>query len=205
MKIILASGSPRRKEILTQAGLEFEVLSADHEEKSESRDPEEFVKELAKQKADAAVQELKKRMDGESFLVIGADTVVSLNGAILGKPKDEKDAFSMLSFLQGNVHQVYTGVCMEKLEQGKERQTVCFAQKTDVKVAAMEQGEIEAYIATKEPMDKAGSYAIQGRFGRYIEEISGDYYNVVGFPICRFFEELKKQMPAFLDKADIPC
>jgi septum formation protein len=139
-----------------------------------------------------------KREDSEresleqELLVIGADTIVASDGKILGKPKDEKEAFLMLSGLQGKWHQVYTGVCVEVLEKEGERRKICFAERTDVKVSDMDAEEIRNYIATKEPMDKAGSYAIQGRFGRYVERIEGDYYNVVGFPLSRFFRELKE-------------
>lgn len=194
-RIILASASPRRKEILSQAGISFEVVAADHEEKSCFHDPEELVKDLAAQKAEAAADLLKgessKEETAAGYVVIGADTVVALHGQILGKPKDEKDAFRMLSKLQGSTHQVYTGVSLLRLWDGRKEQ-ISFAEATYVSIAPMSSEEIRRYIATKEPMDKAGSYAIQGKFARYIERIKGDYYNVVGFPLHRFCVEAEK-------------
>lgn len=194
-RIILASASPRRKEILSQAGISFEVFAADHEERSCFHDPEELVKDLAVQKAEAAADLLKRKDFKEEacagYVIIGADTVVALHGQVLGKPKDEEDAFDMLSELQGSTHQVYTGVSLLRLWDGRKEQ-ISFAEATYVSIANMSPEEIRRYIATKEPMDKAGSYAIQGKFARYIEGIKGDYYNVVGFPLYRFCAEVKK-------------
>lgn len=195
-RIILASASPRRKEILSQAGISFEVFAADHEEKSCFHDPEELVKDLAAQKAEAVAAVLKgEGSKGETAagpVIIGADTVVALHGQILGKPKNEEDAFWMLSKLQGTAHQVYTGVSLIRLTGDGRKEQISFAEATHVSIVPMSPEEIRRYIATKEPMDKAGSYAIQGKFARYIEGIKGDYYNVVGFPLHRFCVEAKK-------------
>lgn len=195
-RIILASASPRRKEILSQAGISFEVLAAEHEEKSCFHEPEALVKDLAAQKAAAVAAIVKEKFSkGETAagpVVIGADTVVALHGQILGKPKDEEDAFRMLSGLQGTAHQVYTGVSLIRLTGDGRKEQISFAEATHVSIAPMSPEEIRRYIATKEPMDKAGSYAIQGKFARYIEGIKGDYYNVVGFPLHRFCVEAKK-------------
>ncbi len=207
-RIILASGSPRRREILAGAGVKFEVLALDHKEDCRCTEPEELVKELAGQKAEAAAEFLLKKADlEEAALVIGADTVVAKDGKILGKPGTKEEAFSMLSLLQGSSHQVFTGVSLAAVAEGKILEKFCFAEETKVHVVCVEDEELRAYIATGEPMDKAGGYAIQGKFGRYIEGIEGDYYNVVGFPLCRFFRELKKQkgiLGSFLDKTVIP-
>ena len=184
-KIILASGSPRRRELLTQIGISFEVVKAEGEEKITTDDPEEAVKELAMQKA----QEVAGRVDAD--VVIGADTVVAVDGEIMGKPADRADASRMLHALQGRSHQVYTGVALDAVRQGV--YTVhSFVQRTDVCVYPMTDAEIEAYMDTGEPFDKAGAYGIQGRFGKYIEKINGDYLNVVGLPLGRLYQEMKR-------------
>lgn len=194
-RIILASASPRRKEILAQAGIDFEVLSAEHEEHSDYQEPEDFVKDLASQKAEAAAAVFEENFGktAENTIIIGADTVVVLKRQILGKPKDEGEAFTMLSSLQGKSHYVFTGVSVIILSENGSREQLCFAESTRVQVCRMAPEEIRCYIATGEPMDKAGSYAIQGRFAPYIEGIEGDYYNVVGFPLCRFYQEVKNK------------
>lgn len=209
VKCILASGSPRRKEILEQAGIDFEILLTEHEEYSELLEPEAFVKELALKKAEAAADMIEKKQaeniengQNKKTIIIGADTVVVQNHTILGKPIDHEAAFSMLNSLQGKAHQVFTGVAVIVLKN-ECREKFCFAEETLVKVCPMEPEEIHKYILTKEPMDKAGGYAIQGRFGRYIEGITGDYYNVVGFPISRFCREMKNK--GLLDNIMITC
>lgn len=193
-RIILASSSPRRKEILSQAGISFEVLALHREEKSCFNTPKELVQDLAAQKAEATAEFFMMRENAlkEDIMVIGADTVVAWQGNVLGKPKNEQDAFAMLSVLQGNAHQVYTGVSVICLYPNGTRKQISFAEETKVFIAPMTAEEIRSYIETKEPMDKAGSYAIQGKFARHIERIEGDYYNVVGFPLHRFCVEVKK-------------
>lgn len=201
-KVILASGSPRRKEILQQVGIDFEVLVSDMEERTEAVIPEDVVKDLSKQKA-GAVKELYQKSIGTKspaqgkVIFLAADTVVSCDGDILGKPCDEADAFAMLDRLQGNVHKVYTGVTLLAwdVKTGRE-EYVTFAESTGVMVRRMTSGQIQDYIATGEPMDKAGAYGIQGAFAAYITGIEGDYYNVVGLPVARVCEELEKLVPA---------
>lgn len=180
-KIILASGSPRRKELLLQIGMEFEIEKAKGEEIITSQDPSEAVKELSAQKA----QEVAKRSDGT--VIIGADTVVAAEGGILGKPKDRKDALRMLRMLQGKEHQVITGVTVLLK---KTAQTISFAEVTKVRVASMTQAQMERYVDSGEPMDKAGAYGIQGKFAVYVSGIEGDYNNVVGLPVGRLYREV---------------
>lgn len=190
MEIILASGSPRRREILERLGVRFSVIVSDKEEKINNDTPEECVKRLAKMKAEDIFEQLKN--DGEDdFLVIGADTVVALDGRILTKPKDAADAARMLKSLSGRTHQVYTGVFVAVSKNGK-RENISFAERSDVFVSELLDSEILKYIATKEPFDKAGGYAVQGLFAPYIERIEGDYYNIVGLPLSRLFREFKK-------------
>lgn len=181
--LILASGSPRRRELFELAGLSFEVVPSQVEEVITKESPEEIVKELATQKAKDVWEQT-----GKKHSVVGADTIVAYGNEILGKPKDEQDAFRMLSMLSGKIHQVYTGVCV--IRDGKEH---TFFEKTDVAFYPMTKEEIRHYIDTKEPMDKAGSYGIQGKAAVFIKGICGDYYNVVGFPIARFLQEMKRE------------
>ncbi|MEE1247815.1 MAG: Maf family protein [Lachnospiraceae bacterium] len=184
MKIILASASPRRKELLEQIGVKFLVEPAKGEEKITKKLPGDVVKELALQKA----REVAKDKE-EPVLVIGADTVVAYEDQILGKPKDEKDACRMLSMLQGKAHEVYTGVAFIISNSGETKEIV-FAEKTKVFVYPMTTKEILSYVATKEPMDKAGAYGIQGKFAAFIEKIEGDYNNVVGLPVAGIYQKL---------------
>ena len=170
-KIILASASPRRRELLAAAGVIFQVCAADGEEKITSDKPEEIVRELSEQKATAVA--LNFDME-EGTVVIGADTIVSYNNEILGKPVDESDAFKTLKMLQGNIHQVYTGVTVLIKKNGK-WEDISFSESTDVSFYPVSDEEIRTYIASGEPMDKAGSYGIQGGFGIYVKEIRGEY------------------------------
>ncbi len=187
-KIILASASPRRRELLAAAGVIFQVCAADGGEKITSDKPEEIVRELSEQKATAVA--LNFDME-EGTVVIGADTIVSYNNEILGKPVDESDAFKTLKMLQGNIHQVYTGVTVLIKKNGK-WEDISFSESTDVSFYPVSDEEIRTYIASGEPMDKAGSYGIQGGFGIYVKEIRGEYTNVVGLPVGRLFYEMKK-------------
>lgn len=221
-QIILASASPRRKELLEQIGISFEICPAKGEERITKSVPHEVVEELASQKAievasmvrtyEETHQELVTPSD---LMVIGADTIVSCGGQILGKPKDERDACRMLKLLSGGTHQVYTGVSIVLLDASGKAGQVTFHEKTDVTMRAMSEEEIRRYVATGEPMDKArgikgyslekpimerfpwqdkaGGYGIQDPFGmRYIKKIDGDYYNVVGLPVSRLVHEIKK-------------
>ena len=191
--IILASSSPRRRELLAQIGMEFEVRVSGKEEIYHSEMPEEIVKELALMKAENVAEELGAADTQEKdLIVIGADTVVVLDGEILGKPKDEADAERMLKALQGRSHDVYTGAAFLTYGRNGDKEVCSYAVGTRVFVNPMTENEIRAYIATGEPMDKAGAYGIQGRFAAYIEKIEGDYYNVVGLPVSRVYETLKE-------------
>ena len=177
MNIILASQSPRRKELLERMGIrDFETISPNVDESVfHGLPPEELVRRLSAEKAAAVAGRA-----GEDAIVIAADTVVALEGAVLGKPADELDSFKMLSALSGVRHQVYTGVTVCR---GGEKQTA--HEVTDVTFRELSEEEIEHYIATGEPMDKAGAYGIQGYGALLIQGISGDYYNVMGLPVCR--------------------
>ena len=188
-KIILASASPRRKELLAKAGISFTVIPAAGEEKRTSEDPGEAVQQLARDKAEWVAQSLAECEEGT--LVIGSDTIVVFENRILGKPKDRRDAAETLEKLQGNTHQVYTGVTVLERKAGKWVEHTFF-ESTDVTFYPVSREEIQDYIATGEPMDKAGSYGIQGLFGIYVKGICGDDNNVVGLPVARLFHEMKK-------------
>ena len=187
--IVLASGSPRRKELLAKTGLKFSVVVSGGEEKAETSDPAETVEKLSLDKASAVADLLQA--EKEPQLIIGADTVVACDGEILGKPSDREDAFRMLWKLQGQTHQVYTGVTL-LLKKKHTWQAHTFSEKTDVQFYPVSREELLAYIETGEPIDKAGSYGIQGGFGIYVKGICGDYNNVVGLPVGRLVYELKK-------------
>ena len=203
-QIILASASPRRKELLEQIGLEFEIVPAKGEEVITKTAPEEVVMELSGQKARevAGLVSLYTKthsdiMTPQEMLIIGADTVVAAkNGQgeteILGKPKDEADAYRMLSMLSGNTHSVYTGVTLVFLDKSGRAGEHCFYEKTDVTMRQMSDLAIHRYIETGEPMYKAGAYGIQGKCAIYIEKIDGDYNNVVGLPVSAIYYELQK-------------
>ncbi len=206
---ILASKSPRRKELLGQMGVSFQIRPAIGEEVITGSEPSEVVMELASQKAQeiaegilAEMEEMNRpsmpglpvgRQPGH-YLIVGADTIVSYEGNILGKPKDERDAVRMLTMLSGNTHQVYTGVCLIYVND-EQTESHVFFEKTDVTMYRMSAKEITAYVRSGEPMDKAGAYGIQGKCAIYIEKIHGDYNNVVGLPISRLYQEIKTYFP----------
>lgn len=194
--IILASNSPRRRELLRQIGVEPVIRPSHIEEKAASRIPQEVVAELSRQKAEDIARDAPC-----GTLVLGADTVVAVDGEILGKPKDREEAFKMIRKLQGRSHQVYTGVTMICPQAG-ERKVSVFVEATQVWVYPMTDQEIESYVSTGEPLDKAGAYGIQGRFAAYIREIHGDYNNVVGLPVGRVCQEWKKMTEGEEDRAD---
>ena len=188
-RIILASASPRRRELLERAGVKFEVIPASGDENRTSDDPKEAVAQLARDKAvyvKATVEDAE-----EETVIIGSDTVVVFQNMILGKPHDQEDAVNTLKKLQGNTHQVYTGVSVLEKKNGQWQEHT-FYESTDVTFYPVSDGEIREYVATGEPMDKAGSYGIQGLFGIYVKGINGDYNNVVGLPAARLFYEMKK-------------
>lgn len=190
-KLILASASPRRRELLERMGAVFEVRPAKGEEIVTKKMPQDVVTELALQKAREVASGLTGQERAEGRIVLGADTVVSWEGQILGKPRDTADAVRMLSMLSGNTHSVYTGVAVI-YGKGQEWNTVSFYEETQVRMYPMSQEEITSYAATGDPLDKAGAYAIQGKCGVHVAGISGDYNNVVGLPVARIYQELKK-------------
>ncbi|MBQ3497522.1 MAG: septum formation inhibitor Maf [Clostridia bacterium] len=180
-KLILASASPRRRELMALAGFDFEVITADVDEVLDpSLEPCELVMSLAFQKASAVAEY------NPDAAVIGADTVVVLDGKVLGKPHSEEEAVQMLRELSGNTHEVYTGVCIIKGDRVHK-----FYECTGVTFQPLEDELITQYVASKEPMDKAGSYGIQGKGSVLVKGIEGDYFNVVGFPVSRFYREIK--------------
>jgi MAF protein len=181
MRIILASTSPRRRELMDLMGLRYEILAPEGEEVFDpALSPQNLVQHLARQKG----ENVAARTDGD-VLVIAADTVVTLGSRILGKPRDRTDAIAMLASLSGRVHSVFTGVCM--FGQGK---IVVDSEETLVHMRPLSETEIAAYVDSGEPMDKAGAYGIQGRASLFIPRIEGDYFNVMGFPVCRIGQML---------------
>lgn len=188
--IILASGSPRRKELLTQGGIPFTVIKSDCDENSDIEEPAAFVEELSLRKAENVYEKVGDSY-ADSFIILAADTIVAYEGEILGKPEDEKEALDMLGLLSDRTHQVYTGVTLLQVKQGKKK-AVTFSEQTDVTFYPMTRIEILNYISTKDPLDKAGSYGIQGPCAIHIKKIKGDYNNVVGLPLSRVYQELKK-------------
>ena len=180
MRLILASSSPRRAEVLRDAGIAFEIRASHVEE---ARHPNETVEKMV-----ARLAEAKARATAESAgernraIVISADTAVELDGEVFGKPRDAADAREMLAALSGRPHYVLTGICVLRLPDGATRTSV---ERTAVTFAPLDRGEIETYVSSGESFDKAGGYAIQGRAGRYIPRIEGCYFNVVGLPLAR--------------------
>ena len=203
--MILASASPRRRELLMQIGIAHEVIPSNVEEVITSTIPSEIVMELAKQKA----EDIVRQTGVFNKIVLGADTIVAIQNEVMGKPVNREDAFSMISKLQDNVHQVYTGVCISYLKADGTIFFHTFYEKTDVEVYPMSEDEIWSYVNTIsysnnekyskwdtcsrpfECEDKAGAYGIQGPFAAYIRGIKGDYNNVVGLPVGRVYQELK--------------
>lgn len=179
-RIILASASPRRRELMELAGYDFEVICADIIEiVPENATPQEAVMSLALQKAQAVAAEHKEAV------VIGSDTVVALDGKILGKPHSEQGACEMLRLLSGKTHKVFTGVaivCGDKVKN--------FFDETDVEFYLLGDEEIKKYVATGEPMDKAGAYGIQGKGSVLVKKINGDFFNVMGLPIAKLYREM---------------
>ena len=209
-KIILASASPRRCELLSQIGLTFTVCPSRKEETAKAVGPGELVEELSWQKAAdvfemltaeriqregiSGAPEIRPAVESvgkERFLVIGADTVVACGKEILGKPAGKEDACRMLEKLQGRSHFVYTGVTV--IGQGEPTECFSFHERTRVDFYPMTSEEIEAYVKTGEPMDKAGAYGIQGRCAAFIRGIEGDYNNVVGLPVGRLYQEMHQR------------
>lgn len=209
VRLVLASASPRRRELLSQIGLEFTVMPSTKEENAKTTEAGALVQELSRQKAVDIWEQLsggqgqnpeadqeqiseetqEPNLNGKrqpELLVIGADTVVCCEGKILGKPHSREAAAEMLTALQGRSHEVYTGVTLYS-----QSETVTFFECTQVEFYPMTEVEISEYIDSKEPMDKAGAYGIQGLGARFVKGIRGDYNNVVGLPVGRLYQELK--------------
>lgn len=186
--IVLASGSPRRKEIMNTIGAKYIVCPSNKEEKMDSDNPSELVMKLARMKA----LDVADNQKGDS-VIIGADTVVAYKDTILGKPKTHEQAFEMIKTFQGDTHYVYTGVSIVIMNDGEIVKEKNFFGSTGVVVCDMTDEEIRRYAESDEPMDKAGAYAIQGAFAPYIDKIEGDYYNIVGFPITLIYHSLREE------------
>ena len=180
MMLVLASASPRRRELLAQAGFSFTVHPAHvPEDPFPGEEPIAYVTRLAREKAEAVFRELSSTEPGSPHMVLGADTTVTIDGHILGKPEDPADAARMLRLLSGRSHHVITGVAVVTAESAQ-----VAAEVTGVRFLSLSDEEIASYVATGEPMDKAGAYAIQGRAARWIPRIEGCYFNVVGLPLA---------------------
>jgi septum formation protein len=193
-RLVLASASPRRQELLRNAGILFEVCPANIAETPLSRElPRAHAERLAREKAQAI--SIQRPHD----FILGADTIVVIEGEILGKPSDEQDAAQMLHLLSGRTHQVITGVCLRGPDLRTDNQELrtgfedTRSELTHVTIAELSAEEIHTYVATQEPMDKAGAYAIQGLASRWISRIEGDYFNVVGLPIALVYRMLKER------------
>ena len=188
-EIILASNSPRRRELLNLVGINHKVITSNADEGVEEGMPaQQVVYELALRKAESVFNEILPK---NNTIIIGADTVVSLNGDILGKPEDERDALKMLQALSGKMHVVHTGVSIfYYIDNALKIDT--FVSSTEVYFKNLSQKLIENYISTKEPLDKAGAYGIQGRGAALVEKINGDFYTVVGLPIAKVYELLER-------------
>lgn len=187
-RLVLASASPRRRALLVQIGMEAEIIPCTTEEKITTDVPEEAVLKLSCQKAEDVA-----RCRQAGTYVMGADTVVVIDGKILGKPASHEEAYQMISLLEGKTHQIYTGVTLIYcgLNGNKVRS---FVEKTEVTLYPMSDREIRTYADSEEPMDKAGAYGIQGKFAAFIKGIDGDYNNVVGLPVGRVYQEIKQMM-----------
>ena len=180
--LILASNSPRRKEIMELVGLKFKVIPSSYDE-----NPNDWPKEIEKIPEVLAINKATDvSLNNPNDIVIGSDTIVVINDCILGKPHSKEDAFEMLKKLSGNTHKVITGVCIKSSEK-----IVSFSSVSEVEFYDIEDAEIYEYIGTNEPMDKAGAYAIQGKGAKFIKSINGDYYTIVGLPIAQILRELK--------------
>ena len=224
MKIILASKSPRRKEILENLGVKFNIITADTDESSEIREPSALVRELALRKGMAVAEKIINEiaeatntaampkaeetaenngacsLTDESILVISSDTVVAADGEILGKPRNLADARDMLSHLEGRDHSVFSGIAAILIEKGRIAKIAAESEETVVRFAPMSEGEIDFYINNESVLDKAGAYAIQGIASAWIEKIDGDYFNVVGLPVRRMFRLLSDEFDLTLEK-----
>ncbi len=192
MKIVLASQSPRRKELLGRLGIDFEIITSDVDENIDETDAETLVEELSFRKAMDITERLVSENPEQDYLVIGADTVVAVEEEVMGKPATRDEAFAMIQNIQGSSHFVFTGVTVMLFRKETQRiMRSSFVEGTQVTVFPMSEEEIWEYVDTGDCMDKAGAYGIQGEFGKYVEMIYGDYNNVVGLPIGRLNQVLK--------------
>jgi septum formation protein len=187
MKWILASKSPRRRELLSRFVTDFDIVVSDANESYGATKPSEIVKELAKLKCDAI-----KDIDKSDTIVISSDTIVWADDEAIGKPKDLEDCERMMRKMSGKAHQVYTGLCVRHYYNNEVVTEDLIAEKTDVYFDELSDDEINEYIHTDEPYDKAGGYAVQGIFSKYISRLDGDFYTVVGFPVNAFYKIIKK-------------
>ena len=188
MRVILASKSPRRREILQMLGVSFEIISADADESSEITDPEALVRELALRKGRATRELLRERGEwNENTLVIASDTVVAVDGRILGKPCDDADAADMLRTLSGSAHRVISGVALLCGER-----ECADLDSTAVRFAPMTEADVAWYVKCGEPMDKAGAYAVQGLASIFIKSLNGCYFNVVGLPVRKMNDVMER-------------
>jgi septum formation protein len=199
MKYILASASPRRVELIQKLHLPFEVEKALGEELTTETEPAKYAMSLAREKALEVYNRLSnipRSAKKDSLFVLGADTIVVHEGQILGKPSDEEDAFEMLSSLSGKTHEVYTGVAFvfDRINGSEtaEPVIVSFFDKTEVTFNELSADEIRAYISTGDPLDKAGAYGIQGDFSIHVSGVKGNFENVIGLPVSKIYEEMKK-------------
>ncbi len=209
IQFVLASQSPRRKELLQRLGLSFQVITSAVSEDVSTQDPAMLTSVLANRKAMAVAEGLvcekgslfmrEPLVEGDIFrvgpadkaIVIGADTVVVVDGRIIGKPKSVVEARKMLHLLKGRSHEVYTGVALLTLQDGHQDRGRTFHEKTIVHIDDMDEIELEEYITSPEPYDKAGGYGVQGEFCKYVTGVEGDFYNVMGLPLHRLYQELK--------------
>lgn len=196
-KYILASASPRRRELLKQIGIDFDICVSNADETTDETVPALLVEQLSSKKAEGVKESLTLQHGTENpVVIIGADTIVACDDRILGKPTDKENAREMIALIQGRAHQVYTGVTLIRVSDKTE--TITFHEKTDVHVCPMQEDDIERYMEYRtsndqfEWSDKAGAYAIQGYFARFVSGIDGDYNNVVGLPVGRLYQEMKK-------------
>ena len=192
-RVILASASPRRREILSEMGIKFTVITADTDESCDERDPEKYAKFLAEKKGQAVYQLLCDRGESGDAFIISADTVVASCGKILGKPRDRQDAVDMLSSLRGHGHEVVTGIAITV-----DGVSYSDASVTRVMVDDMTDADIEEYVDSGDPMDKAGAYGIQGQFSKWVSGIEGCYFGVVGLPTNKL-NRLIKKVEALID------
>lgn len=194
LHLILASASPRRKELLGHLGVPFEVIALSVPEHSDATDPVTHSREIAEVKGRAVVEKLMRERPGQGFLVVSADTIVVHGGKIFGKPADRAEARSFLQELGGKSHSVFTAVCLSLLHQGKVH-TTSFVDESRVSFDTISERLLETYLDTGDSLDKAGAYGIQGPSLTFISRVDGSYSNVVGFPLSRFVAEAQR----FLD------